>query len=134
MSNPLLRLQEFDQSPWFDCNLQALLASEDLKRMVEQDGLKGTSFNPSSFGKTIVGDANYAGILPQIREKICDSKEVYEAVAIGNVRLAADIRSPRRLQFTISVANSYSWASTSTFHGDKRDLAFATVARTKGPR
>jgi transaldolase len=94
MSNPLLRLQEFGQSPWFDCNLHTLLASGDLKRMIEQDGLRGTSFNPGSFEKTMAGGLNYVGILPQIREKKCDPKEVYEALAIGNVRLAADIIRP----------------------------------------
>jgi transaldolase len=94
MSSPLLRLQDFDQAPWLDCDLHALLASGDLKRMVEQDGLKGTSFNPGNFEKPIVRGLNQAGILPQIREKQCDPNEGYEALAIGNVRLAADIIRP----------------------------------------
>src|SRR5277367_3196631 len=91
MSNPLVGLREFDQSPWFDCNLRLLLASGDLKRMIEQDGLKGISVNPVVSEKAIVDGSDYGGILPQIRGKKREPKDVYEALAIGDVRLAADI-------------------------------------------
>jgi transaldolase/glucose-6-phosphate isomerase len=92
--NPLIRLQEFDQSPWFDYIRHSLLISGELKKMVEQDGLKGVTSNPAIFEKAIVGSSDYAEILPQIREKTQDPKAVYEALAVGDVRLAADIMWP----------------------------------------
>ena len=94
MNNPLVRLQEFDQSPWFDYIRHTLLTSGELKRMIDQDGLKGVTSNPAIFEKAIVGSSDYAEILPQIREKTQDPKAVYEALAIGDVRLAADIMWP----------------------------------------
>jgi hypothetical protein len=68
MNNPLVRLQEFNQSPWLDCDLRSLLTSGDLKRMIEQDGLKGISSHSAIFDKSSVGGSNYAEFLPQIRE------------------------------------------------------------------
>lgn len=94
MNNPLVRLEEFHQSPWFDYIRHTLLTSGELKKMIEQDGLKGVTSNPAIFEKAIVGSSDYAEILPQIREKTQDPKAVYEALAIGDVRLAADIMWP----------------------------------------
>jgi transaldolase / glucose-6-phosphate isomerase len=94
MNNPLIRLEEFDQSPWFDYIRHSLLTSGELKKMIEQDGLKGVTSNPAIFEKAIVGSSDYAEILPQIREKTQDPKAIYEALAIGDVRLAADIMWP----------------------------------------
>src|SRR5271154_3485711 len=91
MNNPLIRLHEFDQSPWFDYIHHSLLTSGDLKKMIQQDGLKGVTSNPAIFEKAIVGSTDYAEILPKIREKTTEPKAVYEALAIGDVQLAADI-------------------------------------------
>ncbi|HUB66930.1 MAG TPA: bifunctional transaldolase/phosoglucose isomerase [Candidatus Methylacidiphilales bacterium] len=94
MNNPLVRLQEFDQSPWFDYIRHSLLTSGELKQMIEQDGLKGVTSNPAIFEKAIVGSSDYAEILPQIREKTQDPKTIYETLAVGDVQLAADIMWP----------------------------------------
>jgi len=94
MNNPLIRLQEFDQSPWFDYIRHTLLTSGELKRMIEQDGLKGVTSNPAIFEKAIAGSSDYAEILPQIRKVTQDPKAVYETLAVGDVRLAADIMWP----------------------------------------
>ncbi len=94
MNNPLIRLQEFDQSPWFDYIRHSLLTSGELQRMINQDGLKGVTSNPAIFEKAIVESSDYAEILPEIRKKTEDPKAIYEALAIGDVRLAADIMRP----------------------------------------
>ena len=94
MNNPLVQLHEFDQSPWFDYIRHTLLTSGDLAKMVTQDGLKGVTSNPAIFEKAIAGSTDYAEILPKIREKTQEPKAVYEALAIGDVQLAADIMRP----------------------------------------
>lgn len=91
MNNPLIQLGEFDQSPWFDYIRRSLLTSGELQKMIEQDGLKGITSNPAIFEKAIVGSSDYAEILPQIMQQTKDPKAVYEALAIGDVQLAADI-------------------------------------------
>jgi transaldolase/glucose-6-phosphate isomerase len=94
MNNPLIQLGEFDQSPWFDYIRRSLLTSGELQKMIEQDGLKGITSNPAIFEKAIVGSSDYAEVLPQIMQQTKDPKSVYEALAIGDVQLAADIMWP----------------------------------------
>jgi len=94
MNNALIRLAEYDQSPWFDYIRHTLLTSGDLEKMITQDGLKGVTSNPAIFEKAIAGSSDYDEILPKIREKTQDPKAVYEALAIGDVKLACDIMLP----------------------------------------
>ena len=91
MNNPLVGLAEFGQSPWFDYIRHTLLTSGELERMISEDGLKGVTSNPAIFEKAIADSTDYAAILPKIREKTTEPKAVYEAIAIGDVQLAADI-------------------------------------------
>ena len=46
--NPLKELGEFGQSVWLDFIQRKLLTGGELKRMVEEDGLKGVTSNPRS--------------------------------------------------------------------------------------
>jgi transaldolase/glucose-6-phosphate isomerase len=94
MNNALVRLAEFDQSPWFDYVKHTLITSGELKGMITSDGLKGVTSNPAIFEKAIAGSNEYAEILPKIREKTTDPKEVYEALAIGDIQLACDVLRP----------------------------------------
>ena len=91
MNNPLVGLSQFGQSPWFDYIRHTLLTSGELERMISEDGLKGVTSNPAIFEKAIADSTDYAEILPKIREKTQEPKAVYEAIAIGDVQLAADI-------------------------------------------
>ena len=65
--NPLLQLAEFGQSIWLDYTRRDLIASGELRRMIEEDGLRGMTSNPSIFEKAIVGSQNYEA---DIRAKI----------------------------------------------------------------
>src|ERR1043165_8452121 len=56
--NPLLELGKFDQSIWLDYTRRDLIASGELRRLIEEDGVRGMTSNPSIFEKTIVGSQN----------------------------------------------------------------------------
>jgi len=53
MMNPLVRLNEYGQSPWLDYIDRDLLESGALARMVTEDGLRGVTSNPSIFAKAV---------------------------------------------------------------------------------
>ena len=42
--NPLKQLEKFGQSPWLDFIRRTLLSSPEMKRMLEEDGLKGMTW------------------------------------------------------------------------------------------
>jgi transaldolase/glucose-6-phosphate isomerase len=92
--NPLKALLQSGQSVWLDYIRRSLITSGELARLVEEDGLRGVTSNPAIFEKAIVGSTDYQDILdaPQYREY--DAKALYEAIAVRDVRDAADILRP----------------------------------------
>src|ERR1043165_6181803 len=88
--NPLLELAKFDQSIWLDYTRRDLIASGELRRLIEEDGVRGMTSNPSIFEKAIVGSQNYED---DIRAMILDGqspKMIYEALSQRDVQGAAD--------------------------------------------
>src|ERR1700704_529082 len=89
--NPLKALLEFGQSPWMDYIRRDLLTSGGLKKMIDEDGLRGQTSNPTIFEKAITGGTYYSDITDSPDAKKLDAKGVYEKIAIRDVQDAADI-------------------------------------------
>src|SRR5438094_10312628 len=62
-TNPLLDLQKFGQSIWLDYIRRNLITSGELQRLIDEDGLRGITSNPSIFEKAISGSTDYADLL-----------------------------------------------------------------------
>jgi transaldolase len=81
------------QSFWYDNIRRDLLTSGELRRMVERDGLRGLTSNPTIFEKAvIVGhayDADIANLLPSH-----SAEEAALALMIADIRAAADVLRP----------------------------------------
>ena len=90
-TNPLKGLLEYGQSPWMDYIRRDLLTGGGLKKMIEDDGLRGMTSNPAIFEKSIVGSTLYNDILQSPEAKKLDAKSLYEKIAIRDVQDAADI-------------------------------------------
>lgn len=89
--NRIKDLEKFGQAIWLDYIRRDLITSGDLKRMIENDGLKGMTSNPSIFEKAIVGVADYAAQLQSLyAESGLDAMAIYERVAIQDIQSAAD--------------------------------------------
>ena len=57
-TNPLKGLQKFGQSVWLDYIRRDLLTGGELKRLIEEDGLRGMTSNPAIFEKAIAGSVS----------------------------------------------------------------------------
>jgi len=99
MTNPLLEIQRYGQSIWFDNISRALVVSGELARMVEEDGLLGVTSNPAIFEKAMAGSEDY---LPATRaligQGIEDPTEIFERLAVEDIQLAADVLHPAYLR------------------------------------
>lgn len=93
-TNPLKGLLEYGQSPWMDYIRRDLLTGGGLKNMIEQDGLRGMTSNPSIFEKAITGSTLYNDILQSPEAKTLDAKGLFEKIAIRDVQDACDIFKP----------------------------------------
>lgn len=94
-SNPLRELENYGQSVWLDYIRRSLITSGELKRMVNEDGLRGVTSNPAIFEKAIAGSSDYKEALKSLsQEKGLDAKAVYERLAIEDIQLAASVMEP----------------------------------------
>src|SRR4029077_19906360 len=94
-TNPLKDLLNFGQSVWLDYIRRNLLTSGELKRLIDEDGLRGMTSNPSIFEKAIAGSSDYTDILQSTQSKTdLDAKARYEILAIRDIQAADDFLRP----------------------------------------
>jgi transaldolase / glucose-6-phosphate isomerase len=93
-TNPIKGLLEYGQSPWMDYIRRDLLTGGGLKKMIEDDGLRGQTSNPTIFEKSITGSTLYSDILNSPEAKTLNAKGLYEKIAIRDVQDACDIFKP----------------------------------------
>jgi transaldolase len=92
--NPILKLRARGQSVWLDDIHRRMLADGTLARMIETDGLTGLTSNATIFAQAILGHAEYRPAVAELLGKLTRSVELYEAIALEDVRRAADLFRP----------------------------------------
>ena len=92
--NPLLRLGELGQSVWYDYITRDLLASGKLARLIAGDGLRGMTSNPTIFDKAVAGSRLYDDDIRRLADKGSSASEIFEALAVADVRAACDAFLP----------------------------------------
>ncbi|HKW77416.1 MAG TPA: bifunctional transaldolase/phosoglucose isomerase [Terriglobales bacterium] len=93
-ANPLLELQKMGQSVWLDYIRRNLITSGELQRLIDNDGLRGITSNPSIFEKAITGSTDYADYLQQLQAQNLNAGEIFERLAVRDIRDAADMLRP----------------------------------------
>ena len=89
-TNPLKDLLKFGQSVWLDYIRRDLITSGELKRLIEEDGLRGMTSNPAIFEKAISDSNLYDDILHSLAGKNLTPTAKFEALAIRDIQDAAD--------------------------------------------
>jgi transaldolase/glucose-6-phosphate isomerase len=93
--NPLKELVSFGQSVWLDYIRRSLITSGELQKILDDDGLRGITSNPSIFEKAIAGSTDYKDeIKAAQKDKKLDANQIYERLAIKDIQDAADILRP----------------------------------------
>ena len=94
-TNPLQALLTYGQSMWLDYIRRDLITSGKLKTMIEEDGLRGMTSNPSIFEKAIGESSLYDDILQSLASRNdLDTTARYEQIAIRDIQDAADVLRP----------------------------------------
>lgn len=88
--NRLHKLQALGQSIWLDYIRRDLLSSGELRRLIEEDGLRGITSNPAIFEKSITGSHYYDDDIRTMALEGKDVKAIYEGLSQQDVQRAAD--------------------------------------------
>ena len=93
-TNPLKGLLSYGQSPWMDYVRRDLLTSGQLKKYIDNDGLRGMTSNPAIFEKAITGSNLYNEVLNSPEANKLDANDLFEKIAIRDIQDACDIFKP----------------------------------------
>lgn len=91
--NPLKELAGEGQSIWLDYIQRNLIRSGELKRLVDEDGIRGVTSNPTIFEKAIAGSTDYDEALGAMLagDAKAPVEQLYEPLAIQDIQMAADV-------------------------------------------
>ncbi|MEN3377897.1 MAG: transaldolase / glucose-6-phosphate isomerase, partial [Hyphomicrobiales bacterium] len=91
----LNQLAEHGQAVWLDFLARGFVAKGDLKGLMENDGVRGVTSNPSIFEKAIGDSAEYDAPIGRLLEtRDMSVGDLYESVAMEDIRHAADVLHP----------------------------------------
>lgn len=91
MANSLHEVFALGQSIWFDHIHRTFIRDGGLKRLIEQDGVRGVTSNPAIFAKAIGDGSGYLEELSRLAQHGgLDAKAIYEHLAVTDTQDACD--------------------------------------------
>ncbi len=91
MTNPVIDVQQFGQSIWYDNIRRKLIESGDLQRMID-DGVMGVTSNPTIFQKAIGENDDYDELIAESPD--LDASALFERLAVRDIQDALDLFRP----------------------------------------
>lgn len=91
MSDAIQRLHGLGQSIWYDNIERRLLENGGMAAMAAAGDIRGVTSNPSIFHNAIAKSSDYDGALRPLAAQGLSQEEIYEALAIADIRAATDI-------------------------------------------
>jgi transaldolase len=91
---PLRTLTELGQSVWYDYIRRDLYRGPALRRLIEDDDLRGMTSNPTIFAKAIMETDLYDEEIGRLAANGASAEAIFEALVVDDVRGAADVFRP----------------------------------------
>jgi transaldolase/glucose-6-phosphate isomerase len=92
--NRVKQLEEFGQSVWLDFLSREFLASDEFRRMIAEDGLKGMTSNPSIFEKAISHGTAYDADIEKCVAEGCGVAAIFRRLSVRDIQTATDALRP----------------------------------------
>src|SRR5450432_915589 len=93
--NPVKALENHGQAVWLDFLARGFVAKGDLKKLIDTDGVKGVTSNPSIFEKAIGSSDEYDGAIGRaLKGGDRPVAELFEHLAIEDIQNAANVLRP----------------------------------------
>jgi transaldolase / glucose-6-phosphate isomerase len=93
--NPVKALENHGQAVWLDFLARGFIAKGELKKLIDSDGVKGVTSNPSIFEKAIGSSDEYdAPIGKALKSGDRPVAELFEQLAVEDIQHAADVLRP----------------------------------------
>ena len=93
MTNSVQEVNRLGQSIWYDNIRRGLIKSGELQQLIDT-GVSGLTSNPTIFEKAIAGSTDYDDALLEAAKDGKGTQELFEALAIEDIRATADLLRP----------------------------------------
>jgi transaldolase len=90
----IARLNDFGQSPWYDNLARPLLTGGGLQQLVDDDGIRGVTSNPTILDKAIGAGDGYDDALADCARRGLSIEDTYWEVVLADIVSAADLLRP----------------------------------------
>ncbi len=93
-TNKVKQIHDYGQSIWLDFIDRNFIKSGELKKLIDEDGVRGVTSNPAIFEKSISGSDAYDEQIAELSRQGKRNDEIFYAVAIDDIKAATDLFLP----------------------------------------
>jgi len=94
MTSAIARLNDFGQSPWYDNVTRVMVRKGGLQQLIDEDGIRGVTSNPTIFDKAIGGGEGYDDQLKELHGQGVGAEDAFWALAVDDIGAGADLLRP----------------------------------------
>src|SRR6202012_3458297 len=91
MENRVKQIHNFGQSIWLDFIDREIIKSGNLKKLIDEDGVRGVTSNPAIFEKAITSGTDYDADITELAKTTSDNEALFFELAIKDIQAATDI-------------------------------------------
>jgi transaldolase len=92
--NRIKALGQAGQSIWLDFMQRSLVTKGELQKLIENDGIRGLTSNPTIFQKAVEGSPDYEELFGKMAPEGKSVAQVYDALTLRDIQDAARIFRP----------------------------------------
>src|SRR4051812_48288933 len=90
-TNRVKQIHGFGQSIWLDFIDRDIIASGKLKKLIDEDGIRGVTSNPAIFEKAITSSSDYDDQIRSLVESDKSNEDLFFELAITDIQNAAKL-------------------------------------------
>src|ERR1700760_734569 len=89
--NKVKEIHSFGQSIWLDFIDRAIIASGKLKKLIDEEGIRGVTSNPAIFEKAITSSSDYDEQIASLADSGKTTEEIFFEIATTDIQNAAKL-------------------------------------------
>jgi transaldolase len=90
-TNRVKQIHSFGQSIWLDFIDREIMSTGKLKKLIDEDGIRGVTSNPAIFEKAITSSSDYDADIRQLSETDKTNEEIFFGLAVKDIQNATDL-------------------------------------------
>ena len=87
-TNKVKQIHSFGQSIWLDFIDREIIASGKLKKLIDEEGIRGVTSNPAIFEKAITSGSDYDKDIVELAKTTSDNEELFFKLAVKDIQNA----------------------------------------------